>query len=85
MAAVRAGHTATLLRSGQVLVAGGEDGDRANYFPSSAELYLPAGGTFFPAGNLATPRPRFAATLLLDEGVLIVGGNPWSVSAELYK
>ena len=51
----RANHTATLLPSGKVLVAGGD---------GSAELYDPAAGVWEPAGVLHTPRYWHTATLL---------------------
>jgi hypothetical protein len=69
MAARRSGHTATLLPSGQVLVAGGDE-------RGSAELYDPTGGTWTPAGTMQTPRAQHTATLLPNGTVLIVGGHP---------
>jgi uncharacterized protein YjdB len=67
-------HTATLLQSGLVLIAGGysqNPGDAVN----SAELYDPVAGTFtLTLGSLATPRYGHTATLLSDGRVLIVGG-----------
>lgn len=48
MADPRAGHTATLLRNGAVLVAGGvnvSNGNGVAMTIESAELYLPAGRT----------------------------------------
>jgi hypothetical protein len=47
MTTPRAGHTATLLLDGRVLVVGG---DRTG----TAELYDPATGTFRPTGDVAT-------------------------------
>ena len=49
----RSDHTATLLPSGQVLVAGGT---RQQYYLSSAELYDPATGTWSSTGSLGTAR-----------------------------
>src|SRR5438309_2070364 len=49
----RAGHTATLLPNGKVLVAGG--GGNLDIF-ASAELYDPASGSWAATGSLATAR-----------------------------
>jgi hypothetical protein len=64
----RAGHSATLLASGKVLIAGG----------GSAELYDPATDTFTATGNMIAARQMHAATLLVDGRVLITGGLKWS-------
>ena len=85
MGAFRQSHTATLLLSGKVLVAGGE-----NNFPlNSAELYDPATGTWTATGSLATSRSSHTATLLPNGNVLVAGGftdqNFFPLnSAELY-
>jgi hypothetical protein len=63
--------TATLLPSGQVLVAGGHNGTSL----ASAELYNPATGLFTPTGSLHTARRGHAAVLLPDGQVLIIGGD----------
>jgi hypothetical protein len=81
MTSARAGHTATLLLNGKVLIAGGPG--------SSAELYDPISGTFTPTGNMTAARRGHTATLLPDGRVLIVGGygdGPGGplASAELY-
>ena len=69
MGAARAGHTATAIPQG-VLVVGGE----ANGQPlASAELY--AGGAWTPAGQLATARSGHSATLLSSGLVLVAGGQ----------
>jgi N-acetylneuraminic acid mutarotase len=85
----REGHTATLLQSGKVLVAGGCAGicgvDEA---ADRAELYDPATGIWSLTGNLHVPRFQHTATLLQSGQVLVIGG--WSarfdvwVDAELY-
>ena len=67
----RDGHTATLLPSGKVLVAGGRY-DRATL--SSAELYDPATGTWTATGSLGTARYDHTATLLPSGKVLVAGG-----------
>jgi len=88
LAQARVNHTATLLRSGKVLVAGGQS--YGNVFLSSAELYDPAFGTFAPTGSMSTPRGNiFTAALLPSGKVLVAGGSnddvaPWQTSAELY-
>jgi hypothetical protein len=80
----RAGHTATLLPSGKVLVVGGESLELAG----TAELYDPATGGWTPTGSFNTPRAAFAATLLATGEVLVAGGVDHSdatlTSAELY-
>jgi hypothetical protein len=77
MTRARAGHTATLLADGRVLITGG-DGDAR-----STELYDPATGTFVPTGGMTAARGMHTATLLPDGRVLIAGG--WGLSSvELY-
>ena len=81
----RAGHTATLLRSGKVLAAGG-----GLYGSSlhSAELYDPATGLWTTTGDLGTARGGHTATLLPSRKVLVAGGFDFNAgaldSAELY-
>jgi hypothetical protein len=65
-------HTATLLKNGKVLIAGGRGQDGA--IASVAELYDPATGQFTPTGALQTPRAGHAATLLTSGKVLFAGG-----------
>ena len=81
--------TATLLPSGQVLVAGGYSNNPgpSNYV-NSAELYDPATGNWHQTASLNTERSGHTATLLLNGKVLVVGGGSGSnnllQSAELY-
>ena len=86
MAVGRGAHTATLLASGKVLVAGGQD-EFANTF-SSAEIYDPATGTWTPTGTMVSAHDQHTATLLPSGQVLIAGGfglNTQTVAvAELY-
>jgi hypothetical protein len=78
-------HTATLLKNGLVLIAGGASGDAA----ASAELYNPATGTFSPTGDMKVARSHHTATLLEDGRVLITGGVNAALavlaSAEIYN
>jgi len=74
----RYGHTATLLPSGLVLVAGGIGSNSKSV--SSAELYDPATGKWTLTGSMSTPRYDHTATLLPDGQVLVVGGLELSVS-----
>jgi len=83
MIAARAFHAATLLPSGIVLVAGGDD-PAGGMALASAELYDPASGTFAATGRMITARSAPTATLLLSGEVLIAGGDALD-SAELYQ
>jgi hypothetical protein len=86
MAVGRAGHTATLLRNGKVLIAGAEDITGTSLV--SAELYAPTTGLFTPTGGLGVARAFHTATLLANGKVLVAGGDSASntpvKSAELY-
>jgi hypothetical protein len=63
----RAGHTATLLVDGTVLVTGSDN---------TAELFSPGTGSFSVVGDLLTPRcGQATATLRNDSTVLVVGGR----------
>jgi hypothetical protein len=72
----RAGHTATLLLDGTVLVTGTDN---------TAELFNPGTGTFSVAGELYTGL-RATATLRNDGTVLVAGGQPYSslATAQLF-
>jgi len=85
-------HSATVLDTGMVLVAGGigpiSGGTGALGELTSAELYNPAAGVFIPTGSLSTPRDEHTATLLNNGTVLIAGGSNRTgelASAEVYN
>jgi hypothetical protein len=86
MALDRTTHSATLLASGLVLIAGGHDS--TTRVVASAELYDPSTGKFSPTGSMAQVRGRQSATALADGRVLVLGGVDNSsvslTSAELY-
>lgn len=63
-----AGHTATALADGRVLIVGGDGAE------DRAELFDPATRTFTASGPLDAARGAFTATLLPDGRVLIAGG-----------
>jgi hypothetical protein len=88
MATARYNHTATLLPSGQMLVAGGISEDGVNSL-ASAELYDPATGVWTATGSMATARTVHTATLLPNGQVLVAGGSEdfisgYLASAELF-
>jgi hypothetical protein len=85
MLAARSGHSATLLPSGKVLIAGGMRKNQDFY--RSAELFDPATGKFQPTGEMSLGRVGHAAVMLASGKVLVAGG--WvgmggTDSAELY-
>ena len=84
----RSGHTATLLKDGRVLIAGGADfgfdiGKFSNL--NSAELYDPATGKWRPTAGFNRIEGYNSATLLASGKVLAVGRSyPQGYSAEMY-
>lgn len=71
----RAGHTATLLTNGKVLVVGGNSGSFNSNTLDSAELYDPVNGTWSVTGSLKQSRSYHTATLLPNGLVLVAGGE----------
>jgi hypothetical protein len=88
----RAGHTATLLRDGRVLVLGGHStftpGSAAFTIDPTAEIYDPAHDSWASTAGPLTPRISFTASLLPDGKVLVAGGvDAWDEatdSCEIY-
>src|SRR2546423_14819768 len=83
----RAGHTATLLVNGTVLIAGGKDG--SGHALPDAEIFDPSTGQYTPiSAAMPTPVWGHTATLLADGAVLIAGGHDDSglpvASAQLF-
>jgi Galactose oxidase, central domain len=80
----RSGHTATLLPSGDVLIAGGMN-DNGNYF-AGCEVYSPATNRFTTVASMSAKRVGHTATLLANGQVLIAGGfdGDYLTNAELY-
>src|SRR5262249_22223915 len=80
-----AGHSATLLASGQVLIVGGTN-------TAEVELFDPGTHSFSLTAEIGTARGGHSATLLPSGAVLIAGGirlpfmsgTPFLKSAELY-
>jgi hypothetical protein len=89
LATARGNHTATLLRNGKVLVAGGSDDNGAVL--TGAELYDPSTGTWSITGSMAVARAGHFAFALPSGAVLILGGVGGdqsccltNITAELY-
>jgi N-acetylneuraminic acid mutarotase len=88
MATPRADHTASLLRSGKVLVAAGFQAAGVN-LTATAELYDPTRRVWTRVPSLAHARTDHVAAVLADGRVLIAGGRqetaPFTLaSVELY-
>jgi Kelch motif/Galactose oxidase, central domain len=89
MSVPRAGHTATLLSDGKVLIAGGCIAQGCeSQLTRGAELYDPIEKTFTATGELTVARVGHHAILLPSGNVLILGG--WAGDAttaviELYN
>lgn len=84
MTTERAAHTATKLRDGRILIAGGFGDGRSGL--RSTETFDPATGRFSPGPDLITARFSHTATLLPDGNVLVAGGmnNGYLDSAEIF-
>lgn len=85
MSAARSAQTATVLASGDVLIAGGQDAG-ANSLPT-AENYSSETGAFSATGDMTAPRRDAAATALPDGKVLVTGGQVLTeptATADLY-
>jgi hypothetical protein len=79
MSTERQGHTAILLRTGNVLVVGGSDSSGA--VTASADLYNPTTNTWSPAPSMSTARAFHTSTALGDGKVLVAGGKNGSGAA----
>jgi Galactose oxidase, central domain len=78
----RVNHTATLLKSGEILIAGGSNGCRPDaaddppWDPLFVELYHVTAGSFLMGGDMSTTRIGHAAIRMTDGKVLMLGGIP---------
>jgi hypothetical protein len=83
-----AGHTATLLPNGKVLIAGGHGpfGGSTNVAVATniAALYDPVTNTLAPTGSMLQPHAEHTATLLPNGTVLVAGGWGAGDTAEIY-
>src|SRR5439155_16840920 len=85
MTSARYFHTATLLGTGKVLIAGGTSPVTGGFGTTkSAELYDPATGTFTLVGDMITDRDSHTATLLPNGKVLIAGGVQRTVNGNTF-
>jgi N-acetylneuraminic acid mutarotase len=71
----RAGHSATLLRDGNVLVVGGSTRGDSFHPTASAELFDPAHGSWTNTGSMIVAVVYGTATLLPNGAVILAGGS----------
>lgn len=76
---IRAGHTATLLRDGRVLIVGGVN---ATGIVRESEIYDPLTNTLARTGDLRYERQDHRAILLQDGSVLVIGGSAGDEGSE---
>jgi hypothetical protein len=83
MNVARAGHAASILPDGRVLITGGTDGGS---LLASAEIYNPSTGAFTSVGNMGAARKGHTATQLSNGRILMAGGYSGSYldTAELF-
>src|SRR3546814_3932291 len=75
MPSSRAAHSATRLRDGRVLIAGGCVADGCEEgIADDANLFDPVSAGFSPAGKLVQPRVGHRAIALADGSILLFGG-----------
>jgi len=75
MTVARFGHTATLLLSGKVLIAGGSGSYAMPLYSDSAEIFDAAVGIFTATGRMSPAQDADSATLLSNGMVLISGSG----------
>lgn len=87
MSVERAGHQATRLKNGDVLITGGCAGRGCDRILSSVELYDPTLRAFRVVAPMSMPRAGHAALALPDGRVLVCGGwtgSSGTTGAEIY-
>jgi hypothetical protein len=76
----RASHSASVLRDGRVLIAGGFGGSGTEQHPyASTEIFDPRTSSFTPGPSLVVGRSGHTATTLADGRILFAGG--WTGSS----
>ena len=71
MTTPRFGHSASVLTTGKVLIAGGRSRTQVL---ASAELYDPSSKAWTPTGDITSARYMHSASVLDDGKVLVAGG-----------
>ena len=78
-------HSATLLPSGTVLVAGGANNDFAGAALTDSELFVPGTGSWMQTARLTSARSGHASTLLPNGNVLVASGDATGMAAEEFN
>jgi hypothetical protein len=78
MSIKRSAHTATLLKTGQVLVVGGQ----SERVLETAEIFDAGTGLWIQAHQMTTPRTQHGAVLLPDGNVMVAGGQTYDTDSQ---
>ncbi|CAF0858351.1 unnamed protein product [Adineta steineri] len=81
MTNVRAGHTASILSNGKLLVTGGVDNSSAL---NSAQLYDSSTGTWTTTGNITNARYEHTTSVLSNGNILVTGGHGDTGGSKVY-
>ncbi len=81
----RSMHTATLLKNGRVLIAGGGYRDGGSYrYRRTCETFNPENNSWSATGEMREERKQHTA-ILLNDGRVLIAGNTFTKTTEIYN